>query len=358
MEYEWTIKWGALVDEWLEREAAELYAKNQLEPMGEDLGIFQANDEWLNIDFININEDEPEWDPMPNEWQMIKEDDLLDYVTLPLLFMEYEQDVAHDRASPQPFGQPPENLENLCGNDEFFIQGLWEDDDAVSLWVGEEEWTVGKAALEEGIIEDDLWACETVEELGEALNAARLDKGKRKAETDLSDLYDDYIELWDEAYPKLVNHVMRSGRIYHPSNLQARGPSHPTKNGLFTPVIQSNVLEEDVIQRQLAKIPVAISIWGLLSQSCTHSQKLIQMLSRMEIAPETTPEDMVALLTPCLSKHAITFTEADLPIEGAGHNKPLHITLKCMGKWVPIVLIDNGSALNVCPLCTAYCLGL
>jgi hypothetical protein len=66
---------------------------------------------------------------------------------------------------------------------------------------------------------------------------------------------------------------------------------------------------------------------------------------------------MVALLMPSRAKHVVTFTEKDLPPEGAGHNKPLHITLKCMGKWVPVVLLDNGSALNVCPLRTAYCLG-
>ncbi|KAG5548749.1 hypothetical protein RHGRI_014192 [Rhododendron griersonianum] len=103
MEYEWTIKWGNFVDI-LEREAAELYAENQPEPMDEGMGIRQANDEWLNIDFVNANEDELEWDLTPNEWQMIKEDDPLDYITLPLLFMEYEQDDAHDRASPRPFG--------------------------------------------------------------------------------------------------------------------------------------------------------------------------------------------------------------------------------------------------------------
>ncbi|KAG5544360.1 hypothetical protein RHGRI_016943 [Rhododendron griersonianum] len=72
--------------------------------MEKGMGIFQAYDEWLNIDFMNVNDDESKWDPTPNEWQMIKEDDPLDYVTLPLLFMEYEQDVALDRASPRPFG--------------------------------------------------------------------------------------------------------------------------------------------------------------------------------------------------------------------------------------------------------------
>ncbi|KAF7123342.1 hypothetical protein RHSIM_Rhsim12G0089800 [Rhododendron simsii] len=73
-------------------------------------------------------------------------------------------------------------------------------DEDISAGRGE-EWTVGKTALEEGTIGDDLWACENVEELGEALTAARLDKGKRKVETDLTNLYDDYVELWDEAYP-------------------------------------------------------------------------------------------------------------------------------------------------------------
>ncbi|KAF7129972.1 hypothetical protein RHSIM_Rhsim10G0131400 [Rhododendron simsii] len=82
-----------------------------------------------------------------------------------------------------------------------------------------------KDSLEEGIIRDDLWACETVEELRKALTASRLDKGKRKAEIDLTNLYYDYVELWDEAYPKLVNHVTRSGCVYQRLNLQVfKGP--------------------------------------------------------------------------------------------------------------------------------------
>ncbi|KAI8530375.1 hypothetical protein RHMOL_Rhmol11G0053200 [Rhododendron molle] len=86
-----------------------------------------------------------------------------------------------------------------------------------------------------------------MEELEEALNAAQLDKGKRKVESDLSKSYDDYIELWDEAYPKLVNPVTRSRLGYQPSNLQAGGPSCLVYNGLFSPAFQRNVLEEDVI---------------------------------------------------------------------------------------------------------------
>ena len=98
--------------------------------------------------------------------------------------------------------------------------------------------------------------------------------------------------------------------------------------------------------------------------SSEHRQKLAQALSCMEVAPYITPEAMMAAIVtkPTIAtkptKHVVTFTEADLPLEGTDHNKPLHVTMKCMGKWIPVVLIDIGSALNVCPLWTALCLGL
>ena len=40
------------------------------------------------------------------------------------------------------------------------------------------------------------------------------------------------------------------------------------------------------------------------------------------------------------------------------HNNPLHITVDSMGKRIPMVLIDDGNSLNVCPLKTASCVGL
>lgn len=67
-----------------------------------------------------------------------------------------------------------------------------------------------------------------------------------------------------------------------------------------------------------------------------------------------TPEAMVTLITSNLTQHTLAFTEEDLPPEGVDHNKPLHITMKCLGKWVPTILFDNGSAIYVCPLRTAY----
>ncbi|KAI8563785.1 hypothetical protein RHMOL_Rhmol03G0135900 [Rhododendron molle] len=121
MEYEWMIKWGDLVD----GEAIELHARNQLEPGNEIIGALQINDEWL-MAYVdhgrNNNQDEEEWIPTPNEWQMLEEADPLDYVTLPLLFIHYEYESAcDDKADRRLFEQPPENLEDFFGN----VQ-LWE----------------------------------------------------------------------------------------------------------------------------------------------------------------------------------------------------------------------------------------
>lgn len=48
----------------------------------------------------------------------------------------------------------------------------------------------------------------------------------------------------------------------------------------------------------------------------------------------------------------------DLPPKGSSHNKPLYITVICRSKWIPLVLVDNGSTLNVCPQRTPNKIGI
>ena len=54
----------------------------------------------------------------------------------------------------------------------------------------------------------------------------------------------------------------------------------------------------------------------------------------------------------------ISYSDKDLTKKGKRHNDPLHITIDARGKRIPMVLTDEGSALNVCPLKTASYLGL
>ncbi|RVX14856.1 hypothetical protein CK203_012088 [Vitis vinifera] len=55
---------------------------------------------------------------------------------------------------------------------------------------------------------------------------------------------------------------------------------------------------------------------------------------------------------------ASCFSDDDLPPKGPDHVRPSIITVGCSGRRVPSVLLDKGSALNVCPLATAIALGL
>ena len=54
----------------------------------------------------------------------------------------------------------------------------------------------------------------------------------------------------------------------------------------------------------------------------------------------------------------ISYSDKDLMKKRKHYNDPLHITVDAKGKRILMVLFDDRSALNVCPLKTASCLGL
>jgi len=45
----------------------------------------------------------------------------------------------------------------------------------------------------------------------------------------------------------------------------------------------------------------------------------------------------------------LTFADEDIPIDGRGHNRALHVSFKCLDHIMAKVLIENGSSLNVMP---------
>ena len=53
----------------------------------------------------------------------------------------------------------------------------------------------------------------------------------------------------------------------------------------------------------------------------------------------------------------MVFLDDDLPPEGLSHVCCLFIDVACLGRRVLFILLNNGSALNVCPLVTAIALG-
>ncbi|RVW62997.1 Transposon Ty3-I Gag-Pol polyprotein [Vitis vinifera] len=88
----------------------------------------------------------------------------------------------------------------------------------------------------------------------------------------------------------------------------------------------------------------------------THRDALVRALGQIRVDTATTPEGLIHMLTADRAT-CIVFSDDDLPPEGSNHVRPLFIDVACLGRRVPSVLLDNGSALNVCPLVTAIALG-
>ncbi|KAF5934201.1 hypothetical protein HYC85_030372 [Camellia sinensis] len=84
----------------------------------------------------------------------------------------------------------------------------------------------------------------------------------------------------------------------------------------------------------------------------------LSAIDKAKLSIDTTPEQLVGLVFPGGAKLMLTFLDKELPPEGSAHNKSLYISMECTKKWTPVVLVDTDSAINVCPFCTAYAIGL
>ena len=145
-----------------------------------------------------------------------------------------------------------------------------------------------------------------------------------------------------------VQIVTRSGRVAQP----------PPVDRPFAGIDARDEIqrEDDEILRQLRTTQARISIWSLLASSSTHRDALFRALSQIRVDTATTPGGLIHFLTADRAT-CIVFSNDDLPPEGSDHVRPLFINVACSGRRVPSVLLDNGSALNVCPLVTAIALG-
>ena len=83
--------------------------------------------------------------------------------------------------------------------------------------------------------------------------------------------------------------------------------------------------------------------------SSSHMKALVKALAKMNIQTTVTLEAMVAKATEN-KQDVITFSDEDLPVEGMNHNRALFIPAEVKGKRTSYVMVDDGSAINVCPL--------
>ncbi|XP_077212815.1 uncharacterized protein LOC143847916 [Tasmannia lanceolata] len=154
-----------------------------------------------------------------------------------------------------------------------------------------------------------------------------------------------------------LRHVTRGGRVFKPAELRVDNPAEVARGVDNQKQKQRLEEEEDNLLNQLKKTQANVSIWGLLMASPKHRQVVLRELNSSQVSVEITPDELVGLVAMTKASKALSFSDEDLPSEGKDHTRPLKITILCNQKKVSEVLVDNGSALNVCPLSTATILG-
>ena len=158
--------------------------------------------------------------------------------------------------------------------------------------------------------------------------------------------------LFPEEYGPIhrdVHIVTRSGRVAQPPPVDRPFAGIDAREDVQR--------EDDEILCQLRTTQAHISIWSLLGSFSTHRDALIRAFSHIRVdTTTTTSEGLIHFLTADRAT-CILFSDDNLPPEGSDHVRPSFIDVACSGCRVLSVLLDNGSALNVCPVVTAIALG-
>jgi len=103
---------------------------------------------------------------------------------------------------------------------------------------------------------------------------------------------------------------------------------------------------------QLNKTPARISLLGLLINSEPHWALLVKILNEARVAKDISVEGFGGIVNNITTNNYLTFADEEIPVKGRGHNKALHMFVKCLDHIVAKVLVDNGSSLNIMPKAT------
>ena len=104
------------------------------------------------------------------------------------------------------------------------------------------------------------------------------------------------------------------------------------------------------IVEQLHKLPAKISLLALMMNSEPHREAVLKVLKQAYVPHDASIEKIDHLVGNVMMDNYISFSDDEIPPNGHGSTKALHITTKVKDCTLPKVLIDNGSSLNVMPL--------
>ncbi|XP_010030851.2 uncharacterized protein LOC104420769 [Eucalyptus grandis] len=152
-----------------------------------------------------------------------------------------------------------------------------------------------------------------------------------------------------------IDAVTRSGRIYPPREGEEKKAVTDEEAEQLLKTLRTS--EAEVID-QLCKMPAQISLLELFKTSEKHRNALLKILNEVHVPEAIGEVQLEEFVGAILLRDQITFSERDLPPEGQAHTKALYVYAQHFETKISKVMIDNGSALNICPLSTLRKLGI
>ena len=83
-----------------------------------------------------------------------------------------------------------------------------------------------------------------------------------------------------------------------------------------------------------------------------HRALLVKILNEAHVAQDIFVEGFEGIVNNITANNYLTFANEEIPVKGWGHNRALHVSVKCLDHVVAKVLVDNDSSLNVMPKST------
>ena len=97
------------------------------------------------------------------------------------------------------------------------------------------------------------------------------------------------------------------------------------------------------IVEQLHKLPTKISLLALMLNSEPHREAMLKVLKQAYVPHNTSTDQIDRLVGNIMMDNYISFSDDEIPPNGCGSTKALHIMTKVKDCTLPKVLINNGS---------------
>src|SRR3989442_12090125 len=203
------------------------------------------------------------------------------------------------------------------------------------------------------IMASNIWDSDSDDDKGELDYEAQVEIAKALSKASK----DEELAVNDE---QSVGNLTRSGRVFKPADLRT-GENSNKRSIEVEKEKEAEKLgvekkkddcpggtDAESVLKQLKRTRADVTIWDLILASKSHREALLKALATYRVPTEVTAEDLVAVIQKPRSE--IVFSEKDLTLEGRNHVKPLFIQAEINGRLTGNVMVDDGSALNVCPL--------